>query len=60
MCKKTRKGLSQRERNGGGAAGGNALSTGVPARSLDRSIDHFLPTAVSPGLTKVFMVDSAM
>lgn len=40
--------------------GGNALSTGVPARSLDRSIDHFLPTAVSPGLTKVFMVDSAM
>ena len=30
------------------------------ARSLDRSIDHFLPTAVSPGLTKVFMVDSAM
>ena len=59
MCKKTRKGLSQRERNGGGAAG-NALSTGVPARSLDRSIDHFLPTAVSPGLTKVFMVDSAM
>ena len=59
MCKKTRKGLSQRERNGGVAAG-NALSTGVPARSLDRSIDHFLPTAVSPGLTKVFMVDSAM
>ena len=50
----------KRERNGGGAAGGNALSTGVPARSLDRSIDHFLPTAVSPGLTKVFMVDSAM
>ena len=40
--------------------GGNALSTGVPARSLDRSIDHFLPIAVSPGLTKVFMVDSAM
>ena len=60
MQKKTRKGLSQRERNGGGAAGGNALSTGVPARSLDRSIDHFLPIAVSPGLTKVFMVDSAM
>ena len=32
----------------------------VPARSLDRSIDHYLPTAVSPGLTKVFMVDPAM